>query len=111
MAEKTLTTLRVSPELLARIDELVERLAGNPAFLAFRVSRASLLRLAVQRGIDAIDAEYQVKAPPAQKTPPPPPPERREKPTRRAGGPRPDAVPRRKDERKAAGFPAATGGE
>jgi hypothetical protein len=111
MAEKTLTTLRVSPELLARADSLVELLKSKPDSTAFDITRSSMLRLALQAGLEELERRYTKAAPAVASPATPPPPERREKPTRRAGGPRPDAIPRRKDERKAAGFPAATGGE
>lgn len=54
---------RMPVELVQRLDALVERLGGDPAYLAFKLSRSSLLRLAVQRGIEALEAEHPMTPP------------------------------------------------
>jgi hypothetical protein len=50
--------IRVEADLLARATALAERMAQAPDLRAFRVSRASVLRLVMLRGLDALDAEY-----------------------------------------------------
>lgn len=59
------TSLRLSADLSARVDALAERLAADPRLAAAvggRVSRSAVLRLALERGIAALEADA---APPA----------------------------------------------
>ena len=49
--------IRVEPELLARIDENVARLRSNPENAALRMNRASLLRIAILRGLESLERE------------------------------------------------------
>lgn len=59
------TSLRLSADLSARVDALAERLAADPRLAVAtggRVSRSAVLRLALERGIAALEADA---APPA----------------------------------------------
>ena len=49
--------MRVPKDLLKRIDRLIPKLAGKGDFAAFRVSRSAVLRLAIQRGVEALEKE------------------------------------------------------
>ena len=56
--------IRVEADLLARAAALAERMAQTPDLRAFRVSRASVLRLAMIRGLDALEKDYPNVLPP-----------------------------------------------
>lgn len=53
-------TLRVTEAELARAEGLAERMAatGKPELTAFGLSRTSVLRLAMLRGLATLEAEY-----------------------------------------------------
>ena len=57
-AQGSQVAIRVEADLLARATALAERMAQAPDLRAFRVSRASVLRLAMLRGLDALDVDY-----------------------------------------------------
>ena len=50
--------MRLPPELLHKVDALTKKLAKDPAYQLHRVSRSFVLRLAVQRGVEAIEQEH-----------------------------------------------------
>lgn len=63
------TSLRLPADLSARVDALAERLAADPRLAAAvggRVSRSAVLRLALERGIAALEADT---APPSARAP------------------------------------------
>lgn len=54
------TSLRLPAELLARVDALAELLAADPrlsAAVGGRVSRSAILRVALERGVAALEAD------------------------------------------------------
>ena len=58
VADSSIVTLRLPKALLARADALVPRLRENSDLAAFgRLSRSVVLRLAVLRGLDALENE------------------------------------------------------
>lgn len=57
MKSVTQTSLRVPAELIARIDELVDKLAEGRDPMFVSVKRSDLLRMALMRGMDVIEAE------------------------------------------------------
>lgn len=59
MSEGHVTTLRLPESLLLRADALVEALVenGETAMLLGRLSRSSVLRLAVLRGLEVLEAQ------------------------------------------------------
>ena len=60
MANKDRTSAPLGPEIVARLDALVPRLAGSEAAAAVgadRWSRMAVLRLAIARGCAALEAE------------------------------------------------------
>lgn len=58
MADSSIVTLRLPKALLARADALVPRLReNNDLFVVGRLSRSVVLRLAVLRGLDALEIE------------------------------------------------------
>lgn len=55
--------VRVPAGWVARIDRLVGQMAGDPELRAVgRVSRSSVLRLAVLRGLERVEAEAEAEA-------------------------------------------------
>ena len=63
MAETTIITLRLPQSLVDRADKLIEQLARDEeALLLGRVSRSIVLRLAVLRGIEALEAQVANRA-------------------------------------------------
>jgi hypothetical protein len=55
-----LLAVRVSPELLKRADRLIPRLSRDPAVTAIgNVSRSTVVKLALMRGLAALEAEYK----------------------------------------------------
>jgi hypothetical protein len=54
------TSMRLPARLLARVDALAPFLEGHPAFasrVSSRVSRSAVLRAALERGLDALEAD------------------------------------------------------
>lgn len=51
-------TFRLPSELLDRADAMVEVLAAEPEFQAYRMSRGVVLRLALHRGLESLEAEF-----------------------------------------------------
>ena len=51
------TSLRLPADLLERADRLAERLDKLPEFALARATRTSILRLAILRGLDALEQE------------------------------------------------------
>lgn len=53
-------SLRIPVDALSRADRLAERLAADPrvAALAGKPSRAAVLRLAIVRGLEVLEAEH-----------------------------------------------------
>lgn len=60
MARQKILSLRLDPELVARADALVERLERDPVLAAAsgNVSRSTVLRLALVRGLRELEREY-----------------------------------------------------
>lgn len=58
MADSSIVTLRLPKALLSRADSLVPRLRENDdIFVVGRLSRSVVLRLAVLRGLEQMEAE------------------------------------------------------
>jgi len=55
------TTLRLPEDLLERADALVPAIASAGEYQAVRISRSTVLRLALLRGLVALEAEYPAK--------------------------------------------------
>ncbi len=49
------TALRLPDEFLTRADKLCVRIANDPMV---RVTRSAVLKMAISRGLDALEAEY-----------------------------------------------------
>lgn len=69
MAHEKQLSIRLPAETVDRADALVPVIADLPALAAFRVERASVLRLAIVRGLQALEQEHGVTPPPARKPP------------------------------------------
>ena len=54
-AKSALIGLRLERSLLERVDALAQRLRQNPENVAMRLTRSSLLRLAVLRGLESLE--------------------------------------------------------
>jgi len=64
MVQDKQVVLRVSSELVERADALKDVLSERDELRAFgRVSRSSVMRLAVQRGLEVLEAEYGAARP------------------------------------------------
>ncbi len=62
MTEKQVA-LRIPGEWLERVGELEPRIAADPTFQAFgAVKRSTVLRLALARGLEVLEAEYPGEA-------------------------------------------------
>lgn len=60
MSDATIITLRLSKSLLRRADALINALAKDEeALLLGRVARSTVLRLALLRGLDSLEAQVQ----------------------------------------------------
>ena len=63
MAEKRYgvpVTVRIPAELARRLDRLKPRVGKDPTLTTFgRVSRSSIVKLALLRGVDVLEAEYK----------------------------------------------------
>jgi hypothetical protein len=60
MNEKQIS-LRLPEDLLARIEKLVPKLAKDPDYSLWRVSRGATMRLALQTGVEELEAKYSGK--------------------------------------------------
>lgn len=57
----TAQPVKLPPELLARADALTERLAAHPSLIGYtRATRATVVRLALARGLDALAEELRI---------------------------------------------------
>jgi hypothetical protein len=55
-----LLSVRVSPDLLKRADRLIGRVGRDRAVTTIgRVTRSTVIKLALVRGLDALEAEYK----------------------------------------------------
>jgi hypothetical protein len=60
MGKAPLLSVRVSPDLLKRADRLVPKVARDKTVTAIgNVSRSTIVKLALMRGLDALEAEYK----------------------------------------------------
>lgn len=59
VTEETLTSLRLPKSLLDRAGSLVEKLKKQPEFAVQRVTRSTVIRLALMRGLDALEDEHR----------------------------------------------------
>jgi hypothetical protein len=60
MSDTVITTLRLPQSLVDRADALIDELAeGEEALLVGRVSRSIVLRLAVLRGLEQLEAQVE----------------------------------------------------
>lgn len=50
------TSLRLGDDVLSRIDALIPALSADPVYAAFSVSRATVLRIALMRGLESLEA-------------------------------------------------------
>ena len=63
MSDATIITLRLPKSLVDRADTLIDQLAEDEeALLLGRVSRSIVLRLAVLRGLEALEAQVATRA-------------------------------------------------
>jgi hypothetical protein len=61
MSQDPIVTVRLPEEWLKRAERLVAELRGDATLRATgRISRSSVLRLAVLRGLEALEAHYKV---------------------------------------------------
>ena len=69
MADSSIVTLRLPKSLLQRADSLIPALRSNSdIFVVGRLSRSVVLRLAVLRGLEAMEADTPIR-PAAPKVP------------------------------------------
>ena len=54
-------SVRVPEDLVKRLDKMEARMAKDPEWAAFRVSRQAVLRAALMRGLDVMEAEQAAK--------------------------------------------------
>jgi len=57
MENGTQVAIRLPREAVARADRLVKVLSGRPAFAAWRMTTSAVMRLALLRGLDLLEAE------------------------------------------------------
>lgn len=63
MADSSIVTLRLPKLLLQRADSLIPALRNNSdIFVVGRLSRSVVLRLAVLRGLEAMEADTPIRA-------------------------------------------------
>jgi len=55
-------SIRLSPALLERLEKLTRRLAADPERSPFGVTRAAVLRAALLRGIEALEADHPTRS-------------------------------------------------
>ncbi len=58
-AAATQIALRVSADIVDRADALVARIGKNPKMAVGRVTRTSVLKLAIARGLDVLEREHK----------------------------------------------------
>lgn len=58
---ETQVSIRVPNDLVKRAEKLVPRLSKDPEYSTWRISRAAVLRLAVARGLDALEEQFGTK--------------------------------------------------
>lgn len=61
MVNEMQLSVRLPEDLLKRLEKMETKMAKNPELAAFRVSRQSVLRLALMRGLDVLEAEHAEK--------------------------------------------------
>lgn len=61
MANEAQVAIRLPTDFLKRAGVLVAAMKKSPAMQAWSLTRSSVLRLAVQRGLDVLEAEYAPK--------------------------------------------------
>ena len=61
VTEETLTSLRLPKPLLDRAEALVAKLKKKPEFAVQRITRSTVIRLALMRGLDALEAEHRLQ--------------------------------------------------
>lgn len=54
-------SIRVPVELMDRLDAIVAQLGAHPTFGPLGVSRNGMIRLALTKGLDVLQAEYDSK--------------------------------------------------
>jgi predicted transcriptional regulator len=59
MTNDTQFSVRLPADLVKRLDKMEAKLAKQPDMAAFRVTRQSVLRLALMRGLDALEEEHK----------------------------------------------------
>lgn len=59
MANEAQVAIRLPTDFLKRAGALVTAMRKNPAMQAWSLTRSAVLRLAVQKGLDALEAEYR----------------------------------------------------
>ena len=57
MANDTQVAIRLPRDAVTRAGKLAKALAGRPAFAAWRMTPSAVLRLAILRGLDQLEAE------------------------------------------------------
>jgi predicted transcriptional regulator len=58
MTNEATLTMRLPADLVRRVDALEERLQGSPEATVWRLSRSSVVRLALVAGLEALEAKY-----------------------------------------------------
>ena len=58
MPHEEQVSIRLPSDLVKRAEKLVPRLEKETEFAAWRISRAAVLRLAVARGLEALEEQY-----------------------------------------------------
>jgi hypothetical protein len=61
MSNDEQVAIRLSTALLSRSEKLAQRLATDPSHSAYRVSRSAVLRMALVRGLEVLEAEQAAK--------------------------------------------------
>jgi hypothetical protein len=61
MANDTQVAIRVPGAAVARAGKLAKALAGEPAYAAWRMTPSAVMRLALLRGLDVLEAESAKK--------------------------------------------------
>jgi len=67
MSRTVLTPLRLSPELLEMAEKMLPLVAADPKVAAVgRVTRSSVLRMAIAAGLESMQYKYPLKKKPAR---------------------------------------------
>lgn len=53
--------IRLPTEIVERIDALVPLLASDPKLGAWRITRSAVMRQALLRGLEALEADYETR--------------------------------------------------